>query len=374
MRIAVALDSFKGMMSAPQACREAAEGIRAALPDAEVIEVPMADGGEGTAAALAASRNGEMVTAPGVRGPLPDMRVDASYAWLPDSAAAVVEMAAASGLTLLREDRKNPRRTSTYGTGEVILNALGRGCRHLMLTLGGSATVDGGMGCAAAIGWRFLDANGNNVQPGGGNLTKVDRIVPPTSLVLPSVEVLCDVTNPLCGENGAAAVYGPQKGATPGMVRELDEGLAHFAERIRACLGIEVANVPGAGAAGGFGAGAIAFLGGELVRGIEAVARACRLSEALRGCDWVVTGEGRFDSQSLQGKVVDGVRAEAERQGARVAVLAGRVEMPEADAEAAGIHRLRATGELNPSAGSLPKQAANNLRATAQHLANEWFQ
>lgn len=371
MRIVVALDSFKGMMSARRACREAAAGVRAVCPDAEVVELPMADGGEGTAAALAASCDGEMVAVPGAQGPLPEMRVDVQYAWLHESRTAVVEMAAASGLPLLRGDQKNPLLTSTFGTGEVIRHALARGCRHLMLTLGGSATVDGGTGCAAALGWRFLGASGEVLRPCGASLADIATILKPDSLALPSVEVLCDVTNPLCGPNGAAAVYGPQKGATPVMVEQLDGGLRNLAERIRDSLGVAVADMPGAGAAGGFGAGAVAFLGGTLVSGIEAVSRAAGLREVLDGCDWVITGEGRFDSQSMQGKVVDGVLAAARRAGVRVAVLAGLVEADAEETRRAGIEEVRATGELDPAAGSLPEQAARNLRTTAQRLARD---
>lgn len=371
MRIVLALDSFKGMMSAPEACRQAAAGFRNAHPDWEIVELPMADGGEGTAAALAESANGTMVEVENVAGPLPGQRVTAQYAWLAHSRTAVVEMAAASGLPLLRDDQKDPMVTTTYGTGELIRHALDRGAERILLTLGGSATVDGGTGCAAALGWRFLDANGDALRPCGGNLAKIAAVHPPEGLELPPVEALCDVTNPLCGPNGAAAVYGPQKGANPEMVKALDCGLRTIADRVREQLGVDVADVPGAGAAGGFGAGAVAFLGATLVRGIEAVSTACDLEAALADADWVVTGEGRFDGQSMQGKVVAGVRDAAQRNGVPTAVLAGCVHHGPEDPKDVGLRFVCATGDLDPEAGPLPQQAARNLRRAAQELADD---
>ena len=336
MTIVLAFDAFKGSLSAPDICRIAAAALD--RPGVSLRIVPMADGGEGTLEALISARHGTMITVPDVAGPLPGQRLAACYAWLPGERTAMVEMARASGLTLVPESRRNPLITTTRGTGELLADALRRGAERLFLTLGGSATNDGGVGAAAALGWRFLDARGRNVPDGGGNLRRIARILPPESgrLDLP-VEVLCDVDNPLCGPRGAAAVYGPQKGATPAMVRELDRGLAHLAELVRQTLGRDIRAMPGAGAAGGFGAGAVAFFGGRLVPGSEAVADAVHLGEALAGADWVVTGEGSLDEQSLRGKVVSQVLRQARERGVAVAVLAGRVSLSPAACRDAGM-------------------------------------
>lgn len=367
MKIVVALDSFKGTLFAERACAEAAAGVRAALPGAEVVEIPMADGGEGTVAALASSCNGERVSVPGVHGPLPDMPVTAEYAWLPQERVAVVEMASASGLPLLSKAQRNPLRTSTFGTGQVLRAAMRRGPAKILLTLGGSATVDGGTAAAAALGWTFLDDSGRAFVPVGGTLECVRTVSPPGDRgSWPAFQALCDVTNPLCGTNGAAAVYGPQKGASPAEVERLENGLSNVADCLKRDLGVDIRDLPGAGAAGGFGGGAVAFLGAALVRGVGAVAATCGLRNALAGADWVITGEGKFDSQSLQGKVVDGVREVAEATGVRVAVVAGRVEVGEAVWRDAGIHTVMPTGELDEAKGGLSEQAAWNLRRTAE--------
>lgn len=371
MRVVVALDSFKGSLTAEAACRTAADALARVLPGAEVACIPMADGGEGTAEALAAACGGRLVSAPGVSGPLPGQRVDAAYGWLPDGPAAVVEMARASGLPLVPPDRRDPRITSTRGTGELIADALRRGPRRLILTLGGSATNDGGTGAAAALGWRFLDAGGHPLPDGGGALCRLARIVPPAAPFPPVVvEALCDVTNPLCGPSGAAAVYGPQKGATPEMVPELDAGLQTLARRIEEDLGAAVADLPGAGAAGGFGAGAVAFLGARLVLGVDTVARVAGLDTALTGADWVVTGEGRFDASSLQGKVVSGVLRRARAAGVRVALLAGTLGMDPELWRGAGIADAEACAPARMPLEEAMARAAPLLAAAAARLAS----
>ncbi len=373
MKIVVALDSFKGSLTAVQACAVVAEVLRALVPGAEVVIKPMADGGEGTAEVLMAAAGGQWVSRT-VMGPLPEMRVEAGFVWLPEAedrgrttedrrqgpsraarvapalsqAGALVEMATASGLPLLRPEQRNPLQTTTYGTGELIKAAIDHGARHILLAIGGSATVDGGVGAAMALGWRFLTKDGKEIGFGGGQLARTATIVPPVrsvpvraseetpygvttnsavDLSAVSVEVLCDVDNPLTGEHGAARVYGPQKGATPAMVEQLDAGLAHLAEVVRAQLGRDIARLPGAGAAGGLAAGAVAFLDARLVSGIEAVMSQTRLREAVADADWVLTGEGAFDEQSLRGKVVSGVTRVAREAGARVGVLAGQVRL-----------------------------------------------
>jgi glycerate kinase len=370
MNVVIALDSFKGSLSAAAACRIVAAAFSQALPTAVVRCVPMADGGEGTAAAMVGACGGELVEVHGLSGPLPGQRLSACYGWLPATRTAVVEMAQASGLTRVPPAARDPRRTTTRGTGELIAAARARGAARLVLTLGGSATNDGGCGAAAALGWRFLDAAGRDLPDGGAALARLDRIVPPAEprWHIP-VEALCDVTNPLCGEHGAAAVYGPQKGATPDQVRELDAALGVLAERWRETLGLDVANQPGAGAAGGFGAGAVAFLGARLVSGIDTIAELTGLTDRLREADWVVTGEGRFDESSLLGKVVSGVLRRAALGGARVAVLAGSVALGRAEWLAAGVHEAEACAPSGMSSADAMHPAEELRRLAALRLA-----
>ena len=326
MKIVVAMDSFKGSVSATRVCQVVAEVIRSIVPRVEVVTKPMADGGEGTAAALMAAAGGQWIEV-AVMGPLPEMQVDAGFAWLPDSHTAIVEMAVASGLPLLRPSQQNPLKTTTYGTGQLIEAAIKHGAERVLLAIGGSATVDGGVGAAMALGWSFLDSSGREIGLGGGELSKLERIVPPQTEVLVPVDVLCDVDNPLCGQHGAAHVYGPQKGATPEMVKTLDAGLLHLARVVKEQIGRDVVHLSGAGAAGGLAAGAVAFMNGRLVSGIDEVMSVCHLQEELADADWVITGEGKFDAQSLRGKVVSGVARTARQTGAKIAVIAGQVAL-----------------------------------------------
>lgn len=349
MKVVVAMDSFKGSLRASEACEAVRRGILEEAPGTEVVTRPMADGGEGTAEALLAARPGEW-RSKRVTGPLPAIRVAASYAWLPPlpgavehAAGALIEMSAASGLELLRPHELDPSATTTYGTGELMAEAVDSGARRLSLALGGSATVDGGVGAATALGWRFLDERGRPVGFGGGALERIASIEPPDASErgpLPPLDVLCDVDNPLLGPRGAARVFGPQKGADPATVERLERGLAHLADLFERELGVEVRGARGGGAAGGFGAGALALFGGDLVRGVDAVIEAVALEEALEGADWAITGEGRFDEQSLDGKVVSGVSALARRKRVRVAVLAGSSRVPPAEAERHGVSAL----------------------------------
>ncbi|HNY79487.1 MAG: glycerate kinase [Sedimentisphaerales bacterium] len=324
MKIVVAMDSFKGTLAAERACRIVADAIGRATPDAEIVVKPMADGGEGTAAALMAASNGQWIPVT-VMGPLPQMQVAAGFAWLPGDRTAAVEMASASGMQLLRREQLNPLKTTTFGTGQLIRAALDRGAERILLGVGGSATVDGGVGAATALGWEFLAGDGTPVGLGAGALAEIVEIIPPDRDMDVPVDVLCDVDNPLCGPHGAARVYGPQKGATPQMVETLDSALAHMAELVSSQLGIHVRDLPGAGAAGGLAAGAVAFMEARLVSGIETVMAQSRLRREVSDADWVVTGEGCFDSQSMRGKVVSGVARVARQGGARVGVIAGQV-------------------------------------------------
>lgn len=372
MKVVVAMDSFKGSLRAPIACEAVRRGILEALPGAEVALKPMADGGEGTAETVIAAVGGEWVGV-GAMGPLPDMRVEAGYARIPTG--ALVEMAAASGIELLADPDRNPLRTTTFGTGELLAAAAARGARHLWLAIGGSATLDGGTGAACAMGWRFLDERGEPIGLGGGQLERIDRIERPETGqgALPPVTVLCDVDNPLLGERGAARVFGPQKGANPEMVELLERGLSRLADVIERDLDKDVRHVAGAGAAGGLGAGALAFFDADLVSGVEAVIEATGLAEALAGADWVVTGEGRFDEQSLYGKVVAGVLAAAGRATVPVAVIAGSSTISPDRAPELGLGAIEVSTPAGSSFRDIAHRAEELLTAAAHRLADTAF-
>lgn len=322
-RFVFASDSLKGTLSSEDAARLLEEAARRHFPGCTCVTVPMADGGDGTVAALVAACGGELRHAR-VCDPL-GRPVDAAYAMLPGG-HAVIEMAAASGLPLLAPAEKNPLLTSTYGTGELIRAALDAGARDVTLAIGGSATNDAGTGCARALGARFLDAEGHELAGRGADLARIASI--DLSGLDPRVArtefcLMCDVDNPLLGPGGASAVYGPQKGATPAMVAELDAGMAAYARVLAATFGRDF-DVPGAGAAGGLGAGAMAFLGARAVSGVERVLELTRFSEVLAGADLCVTGEGHADAQTAHGKVVAGVAAACEAAGVPcVAVVGG---------------------------------------------------
>jgi glycerate kinase len=343
MKILVAMDSFKGSLAAVAACRAVRRGILEVQPDAEVVLRPIADGGEGTARAILDAAGGEWIEEL-VMGPLEDMRTPAGYAWLPDSGpAAVVEMAQASGLSLLEPDQFDPLRATTFGTGQLIRAAIARGAQRLWLGVGDSATVDGGVGAAMALGWRFEDVAGQQVGLGGAELQRIALIAHPKGFQLPPVEVLCDVDNPLCGERGAARVFGPQKGATPAQVELLEASLSHLSGQVFQHLEKEIRDLSGSGAAGGLAGGAVAFLGATLVPGIDTIMKIVGLEEELKSANWVFTGEGRFDQQSLSGKAVSGIVRLARLTRARVAVLAGSIELDTATAREAGIQAMHAT-------------------------------
>lgn len=370
MKFVVGMDSFKGGLSAAEACRAVGEGLRSALPEAMVVEKPMADGGEGTAAALLAARADGRWIPVRARGPLAERTVGAGFAWFEDERLAVVEMAAVNGLPLLGEDGRDPLAATTLGTGELIRAALDRGARRILLALGGSATSDGGAGAAHALGWRFFDRSGESILPRGGNLGEIVRIEAPSAGVpTVPVSVLCDVTNPLYGRDGAAFVYGPQKGATPEMVEWLDEGLRHLARILSEQHGVDVSGLPGGGAAGGLGAGAVAFLGAKLEPGIDAIVRANGLAHALVGADWCLTGEGSFDLQSLSGKVVAGVARAAGDVGVPTVVLAGRIRVGPADYRSFGIREARATHADSMPVDEVIRREGELIRETAAQWA-----
>ena len=335
MKVVIAPDSFKGSLKADEACEIIANAICECAPDTQLVIKPMADGGEGTARALIKAANGRWIRRE-VMGPLPEMQVDAGFAWFEDK-TALVEMASASGLELLCPERMNPLYTTTYGTGQLIKAAMQYGARKILLAVGGSATVDGGLGAASALGWRFLDSSDKIIPFGGIGLEKLAKIIRPEDLNLVPIEVLCDCDNPLCGELGAARVYAPQKGATPEMIERLDKGLAHMADVVRSELQRDISGVPGAGAAGGLAAGAIAFMNAELVSGIETVMAYSNLNDELESADWIITGEGCFDRKSLFGKVVSGIMKLAAQSHTRVAILAGQVKVQPQEYQKTGI-------------------------------------
>src|SRR5256714_971088 len=327
MRVVIAPNAFKGSLSALDAAKAIGEGVRAVASDADLVLVPIADGGDGTVEALVAATGGERRTVR-VRGPLGEP-VEADYGLIDSGSTAVIEMAKAAGLALLPSHERDPRITSTYGVGELLQHAYGQGARHFIVGIGGSATNDGGAGVGQALGYHLLDEGGHELPPGGLALKRLARIQAdgvPARWKEAEVEVACDVTNPLTGPSGASAVYGPQKGATPAMVAELDAALHHFAEVIRRDLGVDVEQLPGAGAAGGLGAGLVAFTGARLRPGAEMVMEALNLDERLQGADLVITGEGRLDSQTARfGKGPAAVARHARHAGIPVVGIGGSV-------------------------------------------------
>jgi glycerate 2-kinase len=324
MRIVVAPDSYKGSATALAVAEAIERGVKAVFRDADVAKVPIADGGEGTVDALVVATNGRIEERT-VRGPLGDP-VRARWGVLGDGETAVVEMAAASGLPLVPKERRDPRAATTYGTGELVRAALEAGLARIVVGIGGSATNDGGTGFARALGARFLDEGGRDLPEGGAALARLARIelagLDPR-LASAQITVACDVDNPLTGPRGASAVYGPQKGATPEMVKELDAALGRYAEVARAATGRDVATQAGAGAAGGLGAGLLFFTPARLRPGVSIVLETTAFEALVKGADLVITGEGRTDFQTAMGKAPVGVAAAAKRHGVPVLCLSG---------------------------------------------------
>lgn len=324
MKILVAPDSFKGSLSSKEVLKAISEGIRRAIDiDAEIVGLPIADGGEGTVDALITSLGGKIIDVD-VLGPLGN--VVKGYFGVLNDGTAVIEMAASSGLNLVPNDMRNPLITTTYGVGQLIKEALDAGCRKFIIGLGGSATNDGGAGMIQALGVKLLDEDGKDIPYGGGNLHKlkkvdtssIDKRVYESSFIVAS-----DVTNPLCGEYGASAVYGPQKGATPEMVEILDRNLKHYSSVIKETLGKDFSDVPGAGAAGGLGFSLMAFLNAKIRSGIDIVMEASNIDEKVKSCDIVITGEGNTDFQTAYGKAPAGIARIAKKYGKPVVILSG---------------------------------------------------
>lgn len=366
----LAPDSFKESMTAKEVCMAMERGLRKVYPQANYIHVPMADGGEGTVQSLVDASGGRIYEKE-VAGPL-GQRVMAKFGMLGDGVTAAIEMASASGIHLVSKETKNPLITTTYGTGELIAECLDRGVQRIIIGIGGSATNDGGAGMAAALGARFLDSEGKKIPRGGGGLDQlasidVSGLDPRLQEV--SLIVASDVTNPLCGEHGASRVFGPQKGATPDMVQQLDHNLAHYAEVVKRQLGKDVRDYPGAGAAGGLGAGLLIFTRATLKKGIEIVIEHTDLKNKLAQADYVLTGEGGIDFQTKFGKTPYGVAQAAKEQGKKVIAVAGYL--------GEGIDTLYDEGidavfGIVPGAANLEKvlaEGAQNVERTCENIA-----
>ncbi|MCL0099774.1 glycerate kinase [Dehalococcoidia bacterium] len=369
MKIVIAPDSYKGSIYAPEAARAMRVGVLRVLPDAEVVLVPVADGGDGTLEALVATSSGESKTAE-VTGPMGE-QVRASWGALGDKRTAVIEMARTSGLALVPTDKRDPLVATTFGLGEMIEQALESGYRSFILGIGGSATNDAGSGMAQALGIRLLDRNGADLPFGGGALSELSRI--DMKGIDPRVSesefsVACDVNNPLTGPEGAAAVYGPQKGATSAVVGRLDEALAHFAKVVRRDIGPDINDIPGSGAAGGLGGGMIAFLGGHLRPGGDIVLEAVNFDQYLNGANLVITGEGQLDFQTVYSKAPIGVAQRAKQKGIPVIAVVGSLGDRFTDVHE---HGINAASSIVPAPMTLETASENafDLIASATEQA-----
>ncbi|AYN68229.1 glycerate kinase [Euzebyella marina] len=326
MKFVIAPDKYKDSLTGFEFCNCVEKGIRQVLNDAEIVKMPLADGGDGTIDVVQHYIKGSKVQLT-VKDPL-FRPITTSYLYSEEEKIAYIEMAEASGLKILAKNERNCMYTTTYGTGELILHALDKGAEEIILGIGGSATNDGGIGMATALGFKFLDSFGNELKPTGENLQhiySIDKSFVHHRLNEVSVKVACDVTNPFYGENGAAYIYGAQKGASPSEIKFLDQGLRNLAKLVEDIMDLNLQEVSGAGAAGGFGGGAIAFLNGQLESGINMVKHLANFDEAIIGADWIITGEGQLDGQTLSGKTIDGVVQSAKQKSIPVAAFCGSV-------------------------------------------------
>lgn len=371
MKVVVAIDSLKGSLTSMEAGLAVKDGILAAHPEAEVIVKPLADGGEGTTDAFIDGLGGKRITLT-VTGPL-GTPVSAYYGYLEDSRTAVMEMASAAGITLISETEKNPLLATTYGVGEMMNDAIDRGCRNFLIGIGGSATNDGGIGMLMALGYDFLDENGNHVGEGGQALAKVASIC--TEHVNPKlsechIQVACDVNNPLCGENGATYVYGPQKGVTDAIKERLDQDMAHFARITSETLGNDYTSAPGAGAAGGLGYAFLAYLNASLTPGVQLILDTINLESEIADADIVITGEGRLDFQTSMGKAPIGVAKLAKKYHAKVIAFAGSVTKEACACNQAGIDAffpiIRGITTLEDAMKA--ENARENMRASVEQV------
>lgn len=371
MKIVIAPDSFKESLTALEAAQAIENGMRKVLSEADFVKIPMADGGEGTVQSLVDATEGRIITKT-VTGPLGEP-VEAFFGISGDKKTAVIEMAAASGLHLVPIEKRNPLITTTRGTGELIIAALEYGIEHIIIGIGGSATNDGGAGMAKALGIKMLDADGKEIAEGGGALAEIAAIN--TAAIDPRlasvrIEVACDVDNPLTGPRGASAIFGPQKGATTEMVQQLDANLSHYADVIRKEIGTDIEQIAGAGAAGGLGGGLMAFLSAELKSGVDIVLEATKLEDQLKDADFVITGEGKIDGQTVFGKTPIGVAKTAKKHSIPVIAIAGSLG---SDSHKVHEHGIDAVFSIVPGIVPLSdafKNASVNVERLAVNLAS----
>jgi len=373
MKIVIAPDSFKDSLSAQGVADAIALGLAQVWPDAQLIKCPMADGGEGTVESILAACEGELRRSV-VRGPLGTM-VDAAWGWLPQSHTAIIEMAEASGLQLVPLAQRDACISSTFGTGQLIRAALEAGAQRVILAIGGSATNDGGAGAMQALGVKLLDAQGQTLSPGGLALAQLARIdlsdIDPR-LARVRFDIAADVNNPLCGPHGASAIFGPQKGASPEQVHLLDHALGRFADHCVNVLNKDVRDEPGSGAAGGLGFAAKAFLGAKFKAGVEVVAELVGLADAVQNANLVITGEGRFDAQTLRGKTPFGVARIARQQGVPVIVIAGTLGEGYQTLYEHGIDAAFALASGPMTLAKACSEAPQLLRERASDIARVW--
>lgn len=369
MKVVAAIDSFKGSMTSMEAGNAVKKGILAAKPDAEVWLSPLADGGEGTVDALIEGLGAEKIPVT-VAGPLGE-KVSCYYGFLKETKTAVMEMASAAGITLVI--KKDPLRASTYGVGEMIADALKRGCKNFMIGIGGSATNDGGIGMLKALGFEFFDEDGNDVGEGAAALAKIEVIQTENKNPLLSgakFQIACDVKNPLCGKQGATYIFGSQKGVTEEQKSKVDEAMKHYADVTKESLGCDFADCEGAGAAGGLGYAFLSYLAGELIPGVELILHATGLEEKMKNADVVVTGEGRLDAQTVMGKAPVGVAALAKKYNAKVIAFAGSVAPEASVCNQAGIDAFFpiVRGVTTLEEAMKKENAMENIAATAEQV------
>lgn len=374
MKILIAPDKFKGSLTAGEVAEAIAEGVQSINPVYEVIKFPLADGGDGTTSILTNHFKGEYIPMR-VHNPLFEI-IDAIYGYAGIIKTAFIEMSAASGLRLIPKESQNPLYTTTLGTGEMIRDAVSRGAQKIFLGIGGSATNDAGTGMATALGYKFLDCNANELKPIGENLEFIHSIDDSNLFFNPAgidVQVACDVDNPLFGKNGAAHVYSPQKGASPSMVKKLDKGLRNFAKRVMEKYGKDVSHIPGSGAAGGLGAGAVVFLNARLISGIELVMDITKFEDHLKKASLVITGEGKIDKQTFQGKVIDGVTQLAKKYHIPVLAVCGELKTDVRVLKSHGIKEARALVNYYGSVEKAMKNTRAGIREVTKMLLKKFI-